>query len=170
MVCELRMGHPGNKSIADTFLVARWTVALPLWLPIGWELPEECIAACLWKAEASTSSSLVAAQSGDCFESEEKGDGTRMQTEAHNSGFLQCFFLSLSLAANLARLLSIIQASTGPSSPFSPSHVQLALPCLLHICDRPRMRARGKSGSPEDVTCLTLTRLRIKKRRDPSPS
>lgn len=91
------MGHPGNKSIADTFLVARWTVALPLWLPIGWELPEECIAACIWKAEASTSSSLIAAQSGDCFESEEKGDGTRMQTEAHNSGFLSSASFSPSL-------------------------------------------------------------------------
>lgn len=33
--CELRRGHPGNKSIADTFLGTSWTAALPPWLPIG---------------------------------------------------------------------------------------------------------------------------------------
>lgn len=37
--CELRRGHPGNKSMADTFLGTSWTGALPPWLPIGWELP-----------------------------------------------------------------------------------------------------------------------------------
>lgn len=126
MVCELRMGHPGNKSIADTFLVARWTVALPLWLPIGWELPEECIAACLWKAEASTSSSLVAAQSGDCFESEEKGDGTRMQTEAHNSGFLSSASSSPSLPTSL---------SSSPLFSLLPAHPRRShhLSCNLHF-------------------------------------
>ena len=59
-VCALRMVHPGNKSIADTFLGTRWSAALPLRLLIGWELPEECIAACLWKAEATTSGALIA--------------------------------------------------------------------------------------------------------------
>lgn len=55
----LRMGHPGNKSIADTFSGTRWSAALPRWLLTGSELPEECIAACLWKAEATTSGSLI---------------------------------------------------------------------------------------------------------------
>lgn len=33
--CELRKGHPGNKSIADTFLGTSWNGALPPWLQIG---------------------------------------------------------------------------------------------------------------------------------------
>lgn len=37
--------------------------------------PEECTGACLWKAEAMTSSSLTVAQ---LFEFEEKGDGAGM--------------------------------------------------------------------------------------------
>lgn len=104
VVCELGMGHPGNKSIADTFLGTHRTSALPLWLPIGWEQPEECIAGCLWKAEATTSSSLIVAQSADCFESEEKGDGARMQKEAHNSASLSHTSSSPSLPTSLSLL------------------------------------------------------------------
>lgn len=109
-------------------------------------------------------------QSGDCFESEEKGDGARMQKEAHNSGFLSSASLipSPSLPASLSSspLFSLLPS---PPLPFSPSLVQFASPCLLHIYDQPRRRARGRhpsaSGSPENVTCLTLTRLNIKKSR-----
>lgn len=136
VVCELRMGHPGNKSIADTFLGTRRTAALPLWLPIGWELPEECIAGCLWKAEATTSSSLIAAQSADCFESEEKGDGARLQKEAHNSASLSRTSSSPSLPTSLSPLLllSIIQSSSIPSSPLSPPLVQ-----FLHLLSAPHL-------------------------------
>lgn len=43
-------------------------------------------------------------QSGDCCESEEKGDGARMQKEAHNSGFLSSasFIPSPSLPTSLS--------------------------------------------------------------------
>lgn len=85
MVCELRTGHPGNKSIADTFLGTRWSAALPPRLPIGWRLPEECIAACLWKAEATTSGSLVLDKVAIVVQSEEKGDGARMQKKRKRS-------------------------------------------------------------------------------------
>lgn len=168
--CKLGMGHPGSKSIADTFLGTRWSAALPLWLLIGWELPEECIAACLWKAEATTSGSLIADKVAIVVSLKKKGMEQECKKEAHNSGFLSsASFIPPLLLCQPSLILSIIQSPSIPSSPFSLSLMQVAFPCLLHICDGPRARARGsdpsKSGSPENVTCLTLTRLNIKNRR-----
>lgn len=164
MDCELGMGHPGNKSIADTFLGTRWTAALPLWLPIGWELPEECIAACLWKAEATTSGSLIADKVAIVLSLKKRG----MEQECKKKPITlvsSLVLLSVPLLLCQPLILSIIQSSSIPSSPFSPSLLQFSFPRLLHIYDRPRTRARGsnpsKSGSPENVTCLTLTRLNI---------
>lgn len=155
MVCELRMGHPGNKSIADTFLGTRWTAALPLWLPIGQELPEECIAACLWKAAATTSSSLIAAQSGDCFESEEKGDGARMQKEAHNSGFLSsaAFSPSLSLPASLSSspLFSLLPSLL---SVLTVSHAI----CVFLVCSTFMI---GRGWEPEAAIQASLALLKM---------
>lgn len=92
--CSLRRGHPGNKSMADTFLgfeLDRSTSVLGC--PLAGSCPEECIAACLWKAEATTSSSLAAVQSGNCFEFEEKRG---MEQECGKKPITFFFPLSLS--------------------------------------------------------------------------
>ena len=66
----------------NQWLIHSWgLVGLELFLLgclLAGSCPEECTGACLWKAEATTSSSLTAAQSGNCFELEEKGDGAGM--------------------------------------------------------------------------------------------
>lgn len=85
MVCEFRMGQPGNKSIADTFLGTRWTAALPLCCILAARgmyrsLPME--------GRGSDLGLTHRGQSSDCLESEEKGDVARMQKAAHNSAFL----------------------------------------------------------------------------------
>lgn len=88
----MRAQNPGNKSIADTFLGTRWSAALPPRLLIGRELPEECIAACLWKAEerprahlSRTKWRLLSSLKKRGMEQECK---KKRKKEAHNSGFL----------------------------------------------------------------------------------
>lgn len=74
--CELRRGHPGNKSMADTFLGTSWTGALPPWLPIGWELPRGMHRSLPMESRGND---LQLSHSGTIvFGLEEKGDGAGM--------------------------------------------------------------------------------------------
>lgn len=112
-------------------------------------------------------------QSGDCFESEEKGDGARKQKEAHNSAFISSasFIPPPSLPTSLSSspLFSLLP---------SPSLRSHRLSCNLRflVCST-FMIGRGREPAAAiqarlallKISRLTLTRLSNKKKKTPSP-
>lgn len=87
--------------------------------------PEESTRACLWKAEAMTSSSLTAAQSGNCLSLKKRG----MEQECRNKSItLFCSVLSCHSFLSLSCSLSISFSPSTLSLPlqrfsFAPSHL-----------------------------------------------
>lgn len=149
--------------MADTFLGFELDRSSSvLGCPLAGSCPEECIAACLWKAEATTSSSLAAAQSDNCFEFEEKRG---MEQECGKKPIT--FFFPLSLS----RLFFCLPLSCFPAHLFiiqSPFHQFMFSP-PLQVSDRggwgrEKKKGRGSnlSKSDSDPTCLGSRRLNIK--------
>lgn len=145
--------------MADTFLGFELDRSSSvLGCPLAGSCPEECIAACLWKAEATTSSSLAPAQSGNCFEFEEKRG---MEQECGKKPIT--FFSPLSLSRGFFFVYPS-RVSLPISSLFSLPSNQFMFSPPLQVCDRGGGAGRGSnlSKSASDPTCLGSGRLNIK--------
>ena len=148
----------------NQWLIHSWGLVGPELFLLGCLLagssPEECTGACLWKAEAMTSSSLTVAQ---LFEFEEKGDGAGMREEAHNSFFssvLSCavFFVSPSLSLSPAFCPSLSPPLALHHSAFPSLPPSLPLPCPSHFTHSTSASVSAwrfwRGWFPQNPTCL----------------
>lgn len=120
--CELRRGHPGNKSMADTFLGTSWTGVLPPWLLIGWELPRGMHRRLPMESRGNDLQLSHRGTKWQLFWSLKKRGMEQECTKKPITLFLSCFSFCLSLlfAAHLFLFLYYLYIIQSPSFPPSP--------------------------------------------------
>lgn len=133
------LGSSGGVILeTNQWLIHSWGLAgLELFLLgclLAGSCPEECTGACLWKAEAMTSSSLTAAQSGNCLSLKKRGMEQECRKKSITLSFPPCslvlVFLSHSLLQPIALpFLYITHSFLSFSSHFLPS-----FSCCVSLC------------------------------------